>query len=655
MKRSFSLRAIITTQLSTLMLLPLLLVAGLSTLLLAPKITDETRHNQEQTAQLVANQIQSLLSKRAKQLTFLSTQLSLNQQFDRARRTLDLYVRETEFFEALYLIQPDGLVREVGLTPDRERVRNNLIGLDLSGYKFGQNTTIKEEQGWSQTFLSTISGKLSVAFTTHLEQHYLVGEIIVEDLPRQLKTSDPDDQTIMMILDEKGQLLAHTDEQFAGRQLNYSTLLPVSEGPEGAPQSGAFTHQRQKWFGSRVPLQSPSWSILVAQPFDRSRELINTALLILGISLTAGVAVVAIAALRSSADLKALFDQYANIINGLSNGVYEFDSVKALSTEFADLNGSLRKTASAIREREDALRHLNNELEKRVQVRTADLERSNRTLQEALSNLRKMQSELVQSEKLAALGSLVAGVAHELNTPIGVSVTTLSALESKLRQLRSRYDADEITRSDLEAFMEDLDQGWKIATRNLDKASELIKSFKEVAVDRTSSRLREFELKYVVEELIVTLSPMFKHTPYRLTVDIPEGLRMHTFPGPLGQVLTNLVSNALQHGLDGLDKGQITISAKQSGKELVDIRVTDDGRGITPQNRSRIFDPFFTTRLGNGGSGLGLPIVHNIVTQILQGQIVVDAQENKGTRVTLTLPQWMRIPPESESAADDRT
>jgi len=276
------------------------------------------------------------------------------------------------------------------------------------------------------------------------------------------------------------------------------------------------------------------------------------------------------------------------------------------------------------------IRDLNSTLEERVQMRTAEL-------QAAMENLKKTQNELLRSEKLAALGSLVAGVAHELNTPIGNSVMVASTLSQQTAGLNQAINAG-LKRSMLETYLNDASNATDIILRNLNRAAELITSFKQVAVDQTSSQRRLFSLREVVSEIVVTLRPTIKKTPYKIEFEISENIQMDSFPGPLGQVITNLINNAIIHGFDGGPKGTILITARKLDEEKVELKLGDDGKGIDAANLGRIFDPFFTTKLGKGGSGLGLNIVYTIVTGVLGGNIAVNSEIGKGTAFTLALP-----------------
>jgi signal transduction histidine kinase len=276
----------------------------------------------------------------------------------------------------------------------------------------------------------------------------------------------------------------------------------------------------------------------------------------------------------------------------------------------------------------------------------AELERQKSNVEQARSDLaavvrtlKQAQTNLVTSEKMAALGALVAGVAHELNTPIGNSLLTASALNDMVRDVARRLATDGgLKRSALEAHLAEACKACDIMNSSLTRAADLITSFKQVAVDQASGQRRRFRLDDVVRDTLATYATQLRRRMCEVSVDIPADLEFDSYPGSLSQVLSNLIGNALLHGFDGRDCGALAITARRGGDDSVTLCFRDNGVGMTSGTLHKIFDPFFTTKLGQGGSGLGMNIVYNIVTGVLRGTIEVESLAGEGTCVTLQLP-----------------
>jgi signal transduction histidine kinase len=272
----------------------------------------------------------------------------------------------------------------------------------------------------------------------------------------------------------------------------------------------------------------------------------------------------------------------------------------------------------------------------------ASLLRQNReyqkSLEESLDKLHRTQKEMIHSAKMAALGDLVAGVAHEVNTPIGVCVTAASFLAERTRQLRDLYEKGEMKRSDLEKYISLADESSVSVLSNLERAAELVQSFKKVAVDQSSEEKRSFEFKSYLEQILVSLRPQFKRTPHTVTVDCPDDLSMDSYPGAIMQIMTNLIMNSLIHGFADGRPGEIFIKAESVGYDVV-VSYSDNGAGMDAEQKERIYDPFYTTRRGSGGTGLGMNIVYNLVTQTLKGSILLETSPGHGAVFLLTLPR----------------
>jgi PAS domain S-box-containing protein len=280
--------------------------------------------------------------------------------------------------------------------------------------------------------------------------------------------------------------------------------------------------------------------------------------------------------------------------------------------------------------RERELNQHKEHLEELVAARTE-------ALTTALERLSLTQEELVRRDKLAALGMLVAGVAHELNTPIGNSLVVATTMAEHVRELTADMESG-LRRSQLESYLLRAQEASNILTRNLHRAAKLVSSFKQLAVDRTTSQRRMFSVEELLEELALPLRISIRHRPVSIELALEQGLAMDSYPGPLSQVLSNLFENCLVHGIAGNAPGSIKISAWHTDNNEVAICVADDGAGIPAELRDKVYDPFFTTKLGSGGSGLGLHVAHNIVTGVLGGRIELRSEPGHGTSFTLLLP-----------------
>jgi signal transduction histidine kinase len=290
----------------------------------------------------------------------------------------------------------------------------------------------------------------------------------------------------------------------------------------------------------------------------------------------------------------------------------------------------LRRTAAALSEANERFRNLNATLEQRVQQRTAELTATEATLQ-------RSQEELVRSSAQATLSTLVASVSHELGTPIGNSVLAAGVLTKQTMSFEERVAAGLVKRSDLSHYISTMREGTDLLERNLTRAGNLLRHFKMIAADQASERRRPFELGLTVNEVIDTMKPTLRQHVHRIVVDIPESIRLDSYPGPLGQVIINLVNNAYLHAFDGRRDGELKILAVQEGGR-VRLTVADNGIGISEENVKRMFQPFFSTKIGEGGTGLGMSIVENLVTDVLGGSVSVKSQEGVGTSVELDIP-----------------
>jgi signal transduction histidine kinase len=307
------------------------------------------------------------------------------------------------------------------------------------------------------------------------------------------------------------------------------------------------------------------------------------------------------------------------------------------------ISGYIRwRTLKLIRERE----HLENQVKERtkiiedqkneIEAAKDDLEQQKEELEVTLDNLQQTQDQLIQSEKLAALGGLVAGVAHEINTPVGISVTAASTMAEETQDMADKYKANKISRTEFKDYLNTANQSAKLILSNMERAAEMIQSFKQVSVDQSTEQKRKFKLKEYSEDVMRSLYPRIRDKEIEILIDIDEKLELDGYPGAYSQVITNLVLNSLVHGFDGRESGKINLSAKAEDSSL-QIEYSDNGKGIPGENIPKLFDPFFTTNK-KAGTGLGLHIVHNLVSQKLNGSIRCDSEPGAGAQFTITIP-----------------
>jgi len=354
---------------------------------------------------------------------------------------------------------------------------------------------------------------------------------------------------------------------------------------------------------------------------DISRKVLSIAVIFLGIIITAGVLI----ALSIRLPLQQIMAAMQAITSGDLNRSVQGTGASDEVGEMARAVEVFRENAIAKRKTEDELR--------------AAKERA----ETALNELNAAQQNLIDAERLAALGGLVAGVAHEVNNPIGISLTVASSFARRTEMFEAELRSETgLRRSQLEDFVRTSQDAAHQLVGNLQRAGELIQSFKQVAVDRSHAERRIFNLSEATDQIIASLRPALKKASILLSVEVPEGLVIDGYPGVYGQILTNLFLNAANHAFPDRRSGAIAISAKHRGSDDVEIIFSDNGVGMTPDVQRQAFDPFFTTRRNEGGTGLGLHIVYNLVTQQLGGRMMLDSRLGQGTTFRIIMPRAAR-------------
>jgi len=302
-----------------------------------------------------------------------------------------------------------------------------------------------------------------------------------------------------------------------------------------------------------------------------------------------------------------------------------------LRDDYNRVTSRLQKQVNELTAAKALLESWNEQLESKVRERTAELEQA--------------QEQLVRSKKLASLGSLMAGFAHELNTPLGNALLSATTLGDESQRIEKAVAGQRLRRDDFDAYLQLCRDSTDMMQRNLRRAADLVRHFKQVeGGERGDEPLLRFRLLDAVEDAVKSFGPSLRGTAHRVEVQVPDDIVLHSYLGALGQVLTNLMSNALRHGFEGRAEGVIRIAGRAVAGGVVELVFEDDGAGIPPGRLDRIFDPFYTTKLGQGGSGIGLYLVYKLVYRVLGGSIDVKSEAGHGTRFVITLPAEPRAP-----------
>ncbi len=317
--------------------------------------------------------------------------------------------------------------------------------------------------------------------------------------------------------------------------------------------------------------------------------------------------------------------------------VQGFKEIELLARCFNEMSGELREARDALNKQVDA-RTL--ELKREVLLRENNevaLQESYKNLKYSTKNLQAAQNQLIESEKMASLGSLVAGISHEINTPLGIAVTSASLFKDSLNGLHKSYENKSLTQAVFKEKLKDLDNIVALIESNLNRTVNLVKNFKQVAVDQTNIHKAKFYLYDLVESLLSSLHPETRKYPVQICNEVAKDVIMNSYSGDFYQLFTNLILNAMIHGFEGREKGILILNATILEHELT-LTIKDNGVGMTDEVKDKLFEPFYTTKRGKGGSGLGLSIVHNIVKQKLHGHIQVESKEGEGTTFIITCP-----------------
>ncbi|WP_018604650.1 sensor histidine kinase [Uliginosibacterium gangwonense] len=563
-----------------------------------------------------------------------------NRQID---DVLGLITRANNVISATYLTDAQRRITHVALEPSSSLDSHDLVGLDLSAQHPFTGSHDKGVLRWSDVFLSALSTEPTIVASIDLDQRTLAGEISLKHLSSFVHWAAVRNDMQVIITDARGQVLAHPDPEVARSFANLSHLALLQRAQASGKASDIFELHGERYIGTAMLIKPQNWMVIVAQPLETAlkpgwktlRVIGWLGLAVLFMTLSIGYFMARWLAMRTEA--------VAHAAMNAAESHEEVNWPNIAITEYAQLVTSLRSLIQTIRAREQELLEANTTLEDKVVQRTTALTHANEQLATVVSDLTHTRTHLDRTERLAALGRLVAGVAHELNTPIGNCLVVAGTMQASTQAFMA-VPPESMRRSTLQEYQEQILEASALLIRNLERAAKLIQSFKQVSTDQQSAQRRTFDLADILDEVRTLLTPLLKEHEITLNIDIPLGIIMDSYPNALSQVISNLIENAVIHAYKDRPEGIIQITCERGKGGYLQLSVTDHGCGIAKELLPQIFEPFFKTRFGQGGTGLGLHISYQVMTGLLGGTITVDSTPGSGSCFMLDLPQKAPAP-----------
>ncbi len=557
---------------------------------------------------------------------------------------------ELNAFDNLIIAKPNGDISNI------YPYNSNMIGKSMAGYQYFQDTVTAKTSQISKVLISPITGKAVIVITQPImNENGDLTAVLLQNIKLDLLQDMSEDAKIgqtgqTLVFTSDGKVIAPQDNHIAGI-ISYIPGELSDLFKKDLRNLGQFTRDDgQQVMVATTRVKTPGWGVGVTitqkevlQSFYNSIKYGIVTFCIIFLLLTFVSSVIFNKLFRS---ITMVTEQFASMNEGnfasatISEEIIHIvpQELQKLCTTFNTMSKTIQNNMEVIRKTNENLQQVHEQLEDKVEQRTEELLLKNQELQQAMENLKQTQDQLVHAEKMASLGNLVAGIAHEINTPVGVGVTATSHLQKVTKDFAHLYTVGDVKRRDLTNYLAESEEALAIIFSNLERASQLIRSFKQVSVDQSSEARRIFNVRQYLGEILLSLHPKLKRTRHKITVQCDENLQMDSFPGAFGQIITNLVMNSLIHAYEPDYAGQIIIAIVPVGEQRICLTYSDDGKGMERDVVAQIFNPFFTTKRGMGGTGLGLYILYNIVKQQFGGSIDCVSEPGKGTKFMIEIP-----------------
>ncbi len=543
----------------------------------------------------------------------------------------------------VYVLNQEGIIIETA--PYSEE----LLGVDHSKYEYFTKAVGDEQVVWSNIFFDYYSKVPLASVSVKVDDYVVVGIINLNEMERLLSNINIGDDAIIAIVDRTGTYFGHSDMSYVHlreRDPNFNALKAQTGHDLKVVE---YEGERVKPFINNI--SDSNWTVIIYQSF---KDLKSQIWLNLSIIIVVAMIIMILTLHFSRLKIIRINNSLADLVEGtkiVSGGEYHhalkestYVEVEELRDNFTIMNESVKMREQKIKENEEEILKMNEYLEDQVIERTKALRDANDELYKTIEELKHAQEVLIQSEKMASLGQLVAGVTHEMMTPIGIIVTLSSHMENLIKKIDEKLGSGNLTKKDLVQFIEDQNDAVHVISSNAERTKEFVESLKKTSVDQTTMEKRVFNLCDTLTDSIRSLKVEFKHKKVEAVIKCTSDYELYSYPGGISQIVINLVQNALRHAFDsevvennsGM-ASRIVIEANLL-TSFLELTIEDNGVGMSQDIANMIYEPFFTTARDSGGSGIGLSIVQNIVSNAFLGEIVCESEIGKGTKFVIRIP-----------------
>lgn len=511
------------------------------------------------------------------------------------------------------------------------------VGFDYSNTEYFKAINSGQNKYWSKTYVDTRHDQISINFSLPLNDQVLVGTIPLESLKDVLKSILDEEGVEVGITDSSGVYILHSNYEYVNQQVtdpfvNHMTL-----------NYDEVILNNVSYYGTNRESEYQGWNIVLYEHVSKQGDKVIRFMLFLSVFIVISTLVVIVLGNRLNGTIIENLSKFVAKTKYIADGDYSSRVEESQFIEFNEIGSNFTLMADQVKRREmkilsqsQEIESMNRDLEKRVEERTLELQASNEMLEQTLHNLNETREQLIESEKLASLGNLVAGLAHEINTPLGIILTVVTFMQDATDKITRSFKAGTLKKDELHKYFESIDESESLIFDNVTRTTDLIGSFKMISADQSSNDSRSIDIGDYLENIVRGLEPNLKKSKVVIEMDLERDVEIVTIPGAVYQVMVNLIMNSAVHAYEE-EGGRIVVKMSQA-ENSVEISVEDFGQGISEENQKHIFEPFFTTRRGTGGTGLGLNIAYNAIKQRLKGNITLVSELGKGTKISITLP-----------------